>query len=137
MSEVENPRDRIYRRFRLAKNWLVLILLAAIAAALWQKREPVLVSGVKRTRLKPWIPIALFILALVVIASSAGETKKTERRQENFVPARSPVKRGQSPSVKARTVFRAGALVCATIGMIGSRNANSSRTPAVPSEDAR
>jgi hypothetical protein len=67
----------------------VLLLVAALVALCWKKREPILVPGEKQTTLKPWVALVLFLLALYCFASSSsGETKQAEHRQDNIVPVR-------------------------------------------------
>jgi hypothetical protein len=65
----------------------ILLLLAAIAALCWKKQE--MVPAVKHTTVKPWIPIVLFILAILCFASSSSsEPKKAKESKDNAIPVR-------------------------------------------------
>ena len=64
----------------------LLLLLAAIAAFFWEKREPVLVRGEKRTTLKPWIAIVLLISALLCFSSCSDESKNEKPSKARTLP---------------------------------------------------
>jgi hypothetical protein len=59
----------------------ILLLLAAIAAYFWKKREFDWVPVEKQTTIKPWVVILLLILALLCLSSCSNESKNAKPSQ--------------------------------------------------------